>query len=133
MALTESNQYGATFLFGVTDADAPTIAGMKVRSVQIKFAAQVKETSPDGEGHVESITVSKPVKRMATATFTGKVTDAAAFAAVPDFTWTNTSVPNNTFWIITTPGCNREAGKYAEASIEAESYPGITGAAPAGS
>ena len=121
MPLTESNQYGATYEFGSpADADAPTIAGMKVRKVQLKFDPQVMETSPSPEGSVESVTVSKPEKRKWTGTFTGPVSNSATLATTADFTW------NNRFWIVTSPGSNKDAGKYGEGSLEAVSYPGVT-------
>lgn len=123
-ALVESNQYGATYEFGSPGGQgAPTIAGMVVRKAQITFEPQVKEVQPGPEGSVESVTVSKPAKRKATGTFTGPVTDPAALKLTADFTW------DERFWIITSAPHNREAGKYGEASITAESYPGVTAAA----
>ena len=120
--LSESNQYGASFVWGgPTSTDAPTITGFAARAAQIEYTPEVDDTATDAEGHVEGRVVSKPANRAATVTLTGYVSDATNFPTVADFTW------NGRFWVIQSVGFNRDKGKYAEATIKATSNTKITG------
>jgi hypothetical protein len=122
MALDSSNQYGQAYIFGVQDADSPTVEGAAIRSADIKFEPEVMAQAMDGENHTEAIVVSKPEKRKHTGTFTGYCTDTSALANAADFSW------NGRFWIITNGGDNRQKDQFAEVTIEAVSFANITGA-----
>jgi hypothetical protein len=124
MALVSSNQYGATYEFGINDTSAPVITGIKVRSAELKFQPEVNETATDGEGHADSRTVTKPDRREINGTFTGYCD--------PD--WDPSTVPAsfsflNRFYVVGNIGKPRQKGKYTEVSVEAVSNYLITGPA----
>jgi hypothetical protein len=122
--LVESNQYGASYVWGgPDDTDAPTIAGLAPRTAQIEYTPEVDDKAVDAEGHAEGNVVSKPANRMASGTFTGYVSDESDLSSTADFTW------DSRFWIIKSININRDKGKYAEGTVKAESYIGITGPA----
>ncbi len=121
MPLLSSNQHGAIYKFGVTSADAPAVAGFKCREAELKYAPEVKEEAQDGEGHADSVTVSKPGKRMINGTFTGNV----------DETWDPNSLTDSfnflgRFYVIDDISEPRKKGKYWEVTITATSKANIT-------
>jgi hypothetical protein len=124
MALVNSNQYGASYVFGVTSADAPAINGAAIRTADVKFEPEVMAQAMDGENHTEAVVVSKPEKRKMTASFTGYCTDASALAAAADFDWDPGS--GSRFWIITNGGNNRTKDQFAEVTIEAVSFANVS-------
>lgn len=121
MALVKNNQFGQVYEFGLQDADAPVVAGMKVRRIEIQYAAEVTEKANDGEGHVESVTTSKPDKRMASARCVGYIHDIGAYrTASATFTFAGR------FYIIESVTEPRQAGKYVEGEVSAYSHAGVT-------
>jgi hypothetical protein len=122
MALVSNNQFGQIYEFGISDADAPTIPGMKVRKLELTYQPEVNEKADDGEGHAESVTTSKPDKRMIQATATGYISDINTYRSqIASFAF------NGRFFIVGQVGEPREKGKYVEGSVQATSYAGITG------
>ncbi len=120
MPLVSSNQHGAIYKFGVTSSDAPVIAGFTCREAELKYAPEVKEEAQDGEGHADSVTVSKPNKRMISGTFTGNVSDAWDPLSLNDsFTF------NSRFYVIDDISEPRKKGKYWEVVISGTSKAGI--------
>src|SRR5687767_11829039 len=76
MPLESATQIGATYVWGFQAADAPNIGpGFVPRRAEIKYEPEVKGMATDGEGHVDSVTVSKADKRKWTTTFSGYITD----------------------------------------------------------
>ncbi len=117
MALVQSNQFGAVYEFGISDAKAPVIGGMKVRRAEITYQPGVTEKAMEGEGHVESVTTSKPEKRDWVGKFSGYIFDLNAFqVATANFSW------RGRFWIIDSSTEPRQSGKYVECDVNATSY-----------
>lgn len=123
MPLESATQIGATYVWGFQAADAPNIGpGFVPRRAEIKYEPEVKDMALDGEGHVDSITVSKPDHRKWSTTFTGYITDEFDPNSFPvSFAWLDRT---HVLGPITVP---KDKGKYAEVTIEAESYAGVTG------
>lgn len=120
MALTKTNQHGASYEFGFDASDAPAITGFVARSAELKFAPEVNAKATDGEGAADSVTISKPDKRMITGTFTGYITDAWDPTTLADgFTF------DGRFYLIQNITEPRTKGQYVEVSIEAESLAGV--------
>jgi hypothetical protein len=121
MALTQTNQHGATYEFGFQAADAPTIAGFVARRAEIKYEPEVMAEAKDGEGATDSVTISKPNKRKASATFTGYITDQWDPESLAEhFTW------NGRKWFIGAISEPRNKGEYVEVSIECTSLANVT-------
>lgn len=121
MALVSVSQHGATYEWGFQASDAPTITGFVARGGEFKFEPEVISEATDGEGHVDSVTVSLPAKRTITTTLTGYVTeswDATTLAQGFNF--------ENRYFIITGITEPRRKGDYWEVSIEARSRAGVT-------
>lgn len=120
-ALVKSNQHGQPYRWGFGAADAPTFAGFVARGADLKYAPEVKSEATDGEGHADSVVVSKPVNRMITATFTGYVTaDWDPTAGADSFNF------GGRFYIIDDITEPRKKGDFWEVSIAATSKAGIT-------
>lgn len=119
---TGINKHGNTYEFGIQDSDAPSIAGFKARSVEIEYQPEVFETAQDGEGHVDAVAVSKSDKAMASVTLSGYIDDVNAYRAVSGGTFTLFS----RFYIIQSITEPRQKGKFAEGSVKAVSYAGVT-------
>ncbi len=120
-ALVNVLQHGAVYEFGITDADAPVINGMKVRRLELKFAPEVAAKSQNGEGLSDSLTIAKPDKFQIMATASGVINDLASFQNVAaTFTF------RDRFFVIMSKTEPRQKGEYVEASVEATSDPLIT-------
>jgi hypothetical protein len=120
MALVSSNQHGAQYEWGFEAADAPAITGFVARAADLRYEPEVRSEATDGEGHVDSVTTSKPAKRKITATFSGYITDA--------FDPTTLSEGFNfegRFYLISQISEPRQKGQYVEVSIEATSNAGV--------
>jgi hypothetical protein len=116
MALVSSNQHGAQYEWGFQAADAPTLTGFVARAADLKYEPEVRSEATDGEGHVDSVTTSKPSKRKITATFTGYITDQFdPLTLAEGFTF------EGRFFLIGPISEPRQKGQYVEVSIEATS------------
>ncbi len=117
MPLTNSNQFGASYLFGFLSSDAPTITGFVARSAELRYEAETFAQAQDGEGLTESIVTTKPDKRKITATFGGYIIsgfDPESISASFSFLGRTYIVRN-----VTQP---KRKGEFNEVSVEAESY-----------
>jgi hypothetical protein len=121
MALVSSNQYGASYLFGFSSSDAPTITGFVARSAELRYEAESWAAATDGEGVTEAITTTKPEKRKITATFTGYIITGFDPSTIGDsFTFLSRK------YIVRNVSQPKRKGEYNEASLEAESYANVT-------
>lgn len=122
MPLQSATQFGEKWVWGFQDSDAPNIvAGFEPVEANVDYEPEKYSTSENGEGHVDSVTVSKRDKRKGMATFTGKITADYDPAAVPEsFPW------NNRLWIVKKANKPLKKGDYSEVSIEAESFALVT-------
>lgn len=121
MALVNSNQFGASYLFGFLSTDAPTITGFVARSAELRFEAETFAQAQDGEGLTESVVTTKPDKRKITATFGGYILtgfDPSAISASFMFL--------GRFYIVRNVSQPKRKGEFNEVSLEAESYALIT-------
>jgi hypothetical protein len=121
MALVNSNQYGASYLFGFLSSDAPTITGFVARSAELRYEAETFAQAQDGEGLTESVVTTKPDKRKITATFGGYIItgfNPATIAATFTFA--------GRFFIVRNVSQPKRKGEFNEVSLEAESYALIT-------
>lgn len=117
MPLVNSNQYGASYLFGFLSSDAPTITGFVARSAELRYEAETFAQAQDGEGLTESIVTTKPNKRKITATFGGYIFsgfDPDSISA--SFTFLGR------FYIVRNVTQPKRKGEFNEVSLEAESY-----------
>lgn len=118
--LTQTTQYGTAYEFGFDDSQAPSIAGFVARSADLRHEPEVFSTATDGEGHVDSVVVTKSTNRKITGTFTGYITsgyDADAIATSFSF--------RGRFFIVNTVGEPRRKGEFVEATLEATSFAGV--------
>lgn len=125
MALsTHVTQHGQSWEFGFPSDGAPDFGGsFFARSAELRYEAEVFAQAQDGEGHTDSVVTSAGPFRKITGTFTGyiqagfnvdNIADSFDFPAISRFFITrNVSVP-------------RRKGEFAEVTVEAESYGGIT-------
>lgn len=121
MPLVNSNQFGASYLFGFTSSDAPTITGFVARSAELRYEAETFAQAQDGEGITESVVTTKPNKRKITATFGGYILsgfDPSSISA--SFTFLGR------FYIVRNVSQPKRKGEFNEVSLEAESYALIT-------
>jgi hypothetical protein len=121
MALVNSNQFGASYLFGFSSADAPTITGFVARSAELRYEAETFAQAQDGEGLTESVVTTKPNKRKITATFGGYIVtgfDPSSISA--SFTFLGR------FYIVRNVSQPKRKGEFNEVSLEAESYALVT-------
>jgi hypothetical protein len=121
MALVNSNQYGASYIFGFASSDAPTITGFVARAAELRYEAETFAQAQDGEGVTESIVTTKPDKRKITATFSGYILtgfDPSGIAATFSFL--------SRFYIVRNVSQPKKKGEFNEVSLEAESYALIT-------
>lgn len=123
-SLVKSDRFGAIYQFGFMAADAPTgVAGISWRSAELQYEPEVFAQAMDGEGQTDAVTVTLKDKRKITGTFTGYLEadlDISAIAASFMFL--------GRFFVMKKIGTPRKKGEYVEASIEAESYFGVTAA-----
>jgi hypothetical protein len=121
-SLVKSDRYGALYQFGFMAADAPTgVAGVTWRSADLKYEPEVFVGAQDGEGQTEALTVSLKTKRKITGTFTGYLeADLDVSTITAHFMFLGR------FFVMKKIGTPRKKGEYVEASIEAESYAGVT-------
>lgn len=120
MALQSSNQHGASYKWGFEATDAPVITGFVARSAEIRYEPEVMSTATDGEGHVDSVTLSKPDKRKWTGTFTGYITDQWDPAQLAEhFQWENRK------WFVGPISEPIKKGEYVEVSLEAHSFANV--------
>lgn len=119
MALTNSNQFGQSYLFGFLSTDAPLITGFVARSAELRYEAETFAQAQDGEGITESVVTTKPDKRKITATFGGYILsgfDASSISA-------NFSFGSPTrFYIVRNVSVPKRKGEFNEVTLEAESY-----------
>lgn len=123
MALINSNQFGQSYLFGFSSADAPAIAGFVARSAELRYEAETFSQAQDGEGITESVVTTKSNKRKITATFGGYIQtgfDPANIAASFNF-----GTPSR-FYIVRNVSVPKRKGEFSEVTLEAESYALIT-------
>lgn len=130
---TSIEQHGVEALaFGFTTTDAPTITNFRARTAELKFEPPVFETATDGEGNVEAMAVSLATSRRVTGTFTGYVPktlgSGGSNAIGNSFAFTVNSVSR--WFIVKSISEPRTKGKYVEVSLEVESNPLVTAAAP---
>lgn len=124
MALVNSNQYGASYLFGFLSSDAPTITGFVARSAELRYEAETFVQAQDGEGVTESVVTTKPDKRKITATFGGYIISGFDGSGIGDhFTF---GTPTSRFYIVRNISVPKRKGEFSEVSVEAESYALIT-------
>ena len=116
--------HGNTYVFGFSAADAPAITGFSCRKAELKYAPEVKVEATNGEGHVESIALSKSAKRMITGTFTGYITDSF----VPS-TLANYFEFKDRYFIVDDISQPSNKGEFVEVSITATSKALVTGIA----
>lgn len=121
MPLANSNQYGQSYLFGFSSADAPTITGFVARSAELRYEAETFAQAQDGEGITESVVTTKPDKRKITATFGGYILsgfDPSSISATFNFA--------GRFFIVRNVSQPKRKGEFNEVSLEAESYALVT-------
>jgi len=117
MALVNSNQYGASYLFGFLSSDAPSITGFVARSAELRYEAETFAQATDGEGVTESIVTTKPDKRKVTGTFGGYILAGFDPSGIADhFTFLTR------FYIVRNVSQPKRKGEFNEVSLEAESY-----------
>jgi hypothetical protein len=121
MALTESNQYGQKYKWGLgasgtSQDDAPTISGLHVNSADLKYEAEVFSQAQDGEGHTDSVVFSKGTFRKITATFTGYMTGDVSTTLETIGPW------GGRLYIVKGITIPKKKGEFWEISVEAESY-----------
>lgn len=122
MPLVNSNQFGASYLFGFSSSDAPTITGFVARSAELRYEAETFAQAQDGEGVTESIVTTKPNKRKITATFGGYILsgfDPSSISA--SFTFLGR------FYIVRNVSQPKRKGEFNEVTLEAESYALVSG------
>jgi len=131
MALVENSQYGQVYQWGITSSSAPQITGMVVRSAEITYEPEVMTMATDGEGHVDSITRSKIGYQKIVGSFTGYLTTSTDPASIPaSFSWTPFQSSTSRVWLIGSIKDSIKKGDYAEITVEATSYAGISSATP---
>ena len=117
-------QHGATYEFGFPSDAAATIdptGNFVARSAELRYEAEVFAQAQDGEGHTDSVVTSAGTFRKITATFTGYILADFDPAHIVD------SFPFlGRFFITRNVSVPRRKGEFAEVSLEAESYGGIT-------
>ncbi len=122
MALTDTNQHGAAYEFGVEASDVPTISGFTARGFTPEYEPEVMATATNGEAHVEAVSISKPAKRMIGVTLVGYIS-----SSFDEATLANTFTFRSRFFFIKKISEPRKKGEYVEVSIEATSFAGVTG------
>ena len=128
MALNETELHGANYAFGFASADAPSISNFTCRKAELKFAPEMKTEATNGEGHVESIALSKATKRMINITLTGYINASFSPNAIANFfSFTVNGVSR--YFIIDDISEPRAKGEYIEVSITATSKVLVTGVA----
>lgn len=121
MPLTNSNQFGASYLFGFLSSDAPTITGFVARSAELRYEAETFAQAQDGEGLTESVVTTKADKRKITGTFGGYILsgfDPSGISASFSFA--------GRFFIVKNVSQPKRKGEFNEVSLEAESYSLVT-------
>jgi hypothetical protein len=122
MPLASSSQEGQAYVFGFQASDAPSIGtGFVPRSAELRYEPEVYAQAMDGEGHTDSVTLSKADKRKITATFTGYITSSFDITTFPlSFTWQSRK------YIIKSISKPLRKGEYAEVSMECESFVNVS-------
>jgi hypothetical protein len=119
---TNLHQFGQTWEFGFPSDDAPPITGFFARSAELRYEAEVFAQAQDGEGHTDSVVTSVGAMRKITGTFTGYIEAGFNVDSIGD------SFPFvDRFFITRNVSVPRRKGEFAEVTLEAESYGGITG------
>lgn len=121
MPLVNSNQFGASYLFGFASSDAPSITGFVARAAELRYEAETFAQAQDGEGLTEAIATTKPDKRKITATFSGYILsgfDPSTISA--SFTFLSR------FYIVRNVSQPKRKGEFNECTLEAESYALVT-------
>lgn len=132
MALIKATQFGAQYKWGFKSTDAPNFGPTFVaRAADLSIEPEVSSTATDGEGHVDSHTVSLAAQRKITGSFTGYVTDAFnADSFIEGFSWIPAGISaSSRYFVITKIGLPVKKGDYVEVTVEVESHKGITGPA----
>ena len=120
MALVQTELHGVNYVFGFQDADAPVITNFACRKAELKFAPEKKAEAQNGEGHTESIALSKATCRQVTGTFTGYI--SAGFSANSIENAFNFEVNEvSRYFIVDDISEPRNKGEYVEVSISATS------------
>ena len=128
MALSDTELHGVNYVFGFASADAPVIANFSCRKAELKFAPEVKAEAMNGEGHVESIALSKATKRVITGTFTGYISAGFSSNAIGNaFNFTVNGVSR--YFIVDDISEPRVKGEYVEVAISATSKALVNGIA----
>ena len=121
MPLVKSSQHGATYKWGFAAADAPSISNFSARGADLTYEPEVKSMATDGEGHVDSVTVSKPTNRKISAKFTGYVAESFDPLSLPEgFTF------EGRYHLVGPVSTPRRKGDYWEVTIDTESFAGVS-------
>jgi hypothetical protein len=120
MPLVSANQLGEVYKWGFGDADAPNVgSGWHPSDGEIRYGPEVYSTSANGEGHVDSVTVSNADKRKWDCTFKGRIDASFDPDTFPvSFVWKSRRH-------IIKPGGIGQAipkGEYHEVTLETESF-----------
>lgn len=120
--MTNATQKGVQYNWGFQSADAPNVgAGFVPRNGEETYEPEVYNAATDGEGHVDSFTVSKADHRKIMLTLNGYVTsqfDQASFPVTFNFL--------NRVFCIKNIRVGKPKGQYHEATVEAEGFAGVT-------
>jgi hypothetical protein len=115
-------EYGKQYFFGIGGSDAPDIGGgaMVCTSADLKYESEIFVQAQNGEGVTDSCVANLPESRMITGTFTGYIT-ADISGTLSDFSYLDR------FFIVKSVGIPKKKGEYWEVSVEAQSFPLISG------
>jgi hypothetical protein len=116
-----TNAYGATipghYKFGFNSDDAPSIAGVVIRSAEIKWEPPVVAPGFNQYGSVIALATTAPARRKITGTFNGYVkSDFNANLVTSTFTFLTRT------YTITHIGDAMRKGEFNEIAIDAESH-----------
>lgn len=116
--MSNSDQYGKLYVFGIGDADAPAIQSFVARTAEFRVELGTHAEARNYQGIVKAVTTELAEKRKVVGRFTGYILDGFV-GADPTFT-----IGTRTF-IITSVSQAKRKGDFAEVTIEAESYDGV--------
>lgn len=117
--------HGASYTFGFTTADAPTIAHFFARKAELTYEPETFVQATDGEGLTEAIALTKATHRKITGTFTGYIEAGYSGNAIANtFNFTIDGVSR--FFIVKSISDPRNKGEFAEVSLTVESYALVT-------
>ena len=122
--------HGTQYVFGFTASNAPTITGFSARRAELTFEPEVLAEAKDGEGHTESIALSKKTYRKITGSFTGYIltTLGSGTGGSNDIaTYFNFTVNGvSRHFIVTGISEPRPKGEFVEVTLNVMSVAGVT-------